>query len=55
MNTDPLDKRLTEIGYPRLFMYGEQNLAENIWDSGNNKAKLLQIIQSKSCPFMPDF
>lgn len=49
MIIDPLDKRLTEIGYPRLFMSGDQNLAEKVWDNGNNKAKLLGIIQNKSC------
>jgi hypothetical protein len=36
--------KLVSIGYSRLFMSGDQNLADSVWDNGNNKIKLEQLM-----------
>ncbi|MCP4366859.1 MAG: hypothetical protein GY797_01910 [Deltaproteobacteria bacterium] len=48
MNSRPLKERLIEIGYPRLFMYEEHNLADSIWEDGKNVEQLKSIIFSAS-------
>ncbi len=44
MATDPLEKKLTEIGYNGLFQSGESNRAVGIWDNGRNREQLNQLI-----------
>ncbi len=48
MNVKELESRLIEIGYPGLFMHGEHNLADSIWEDGNNVKQLESIVLSTS-------
>ncbi|MDH3974169.1 MAG: hypothetical protein OEV42_07805 [Deltaproteobacteria bacterium] len=50
MKKNDLESRLIEIGYPGLFMYGEQSLADSIWENGENVEQLKGIIFSDSSP-----
>lgn len=50
MNSEEFANRLIAIGFPKLFMYGEQSLAKTIWEDGENVEKLKSIISSTSSP-----
>lgn len=41
-------KNLTEAGYSRLFMSGSHDLSNSIWQNGENRIYLEQIVQSSN-------
>jgi len=48
MKIDKFEKKLIDIAYPGLFMYGSKSLADSVWNNGNNLAKLEKLIESKN-------
>lgn len=48
MNTlsDSLEHQLVEIGYQKLFLFGQRNLAARMWQDGKNQAQLEAMIEN---------
>lgn len=55
MSEPIFEKRLTEIGFPGLFMYGERGPVSSIWENGKNKKELEDIVYDSTGSFYAKF
>ena len=45
---ETFEDKLIKIEYQRLFFYASNSLADSVWDNGNNKVKLEELIESST-------